>query len=317
MSKQFNPDFQEFTKAEEGVLRSKLRAIRATISYPGEKGESTEMEIMSLLRGFLPSEYGLSTGFIAYHPTQCIVETEIVENGTTAYKYTYVSEKDVLKLSSQLDIIIYDALRSGPIVRLGRCEVFPLEAVYGYVEVKTSVGKRKDKEGKTAIKKLLNQSNELRSMKVRMYWSPIKGTYTRACAFTFPLREVVSIRSYVVILDAEALGSKTDIHQLLETEYRNDSGSKTFIHGLYINGKGFYRFNPSEVELRPEQRTISMHDRAPLSEFKKTLYIDLSRFPRIPENCTIAIDKYFSQNSEGVVASTLTNANGKKCVRVG
>ena len=37
------------------------------------------------------------------------------------------------QLSPHLDIIIYDAIRSGPPVRLNTCHVFPLEAVNGYV----------------------------------------------------------------------------------------------------------------------------------------------------------------------------------------
>jgi hypothetical protein len=317
MGKQFKPNFLDFTIAEEGVLRSKLGAIRAAISHPGEKGESTELEIMQLLRGFLPAEYGLGTGFIVYHPNECIEKAQIVEDGNFSYKCSYNPTKDILKLSTQIDIIIYDALRSGPIVKLGTCEVFPLEGVYGYVEVKTSVGKRKDKDGKTAIQKLYSQSNDLRSMKSKLYWSSIPGTYTKAQVFPFPVRESISIRSYVVILDAEALGSRNEIHKTLQDDYRNDTGEETFLHGIYMNGKAFYRFSPSESPLTPDQRSIVMVDKGPLSEFKKALYIDLSRYPRTPEKCTIAIDKYFNQTNEGVVSSTLHEKNGKKEILIG
>jgi hypothetical protein len=317
MATTFTQDLHEFTKAEENVLSSRLNAIRASISHPGEKDESVEMEIMQFIRGFLPSEYGVGTGFIAYHAKQSVEETSIVENGETSYKYSYFAERDVLKLSSQLDIIIYDAMRSGPIVQLGTCEVFPLEGVYGYIEVKSSIGKRKDKQGKTAIQRLLDQSNELRSMKTRLYWRPLKGTYTRAVAFPFPLRESISIRSYAVILDAEALGSKKDIHALMQDDFRIHDGDETFMHGIYVNGKGFYRFNPMEEYLRKDKRTISFYEQAPLSEFKKALYMDLCRFPRTPDGCTIAIDKYFDQTADGVVSSILIEENGKKIIRVG
>ena len=106
------PDFLALSKIEEELLLSKLEAVRKAISHAGEKGRSLESEVTSLLRSFLPGEYGLTTGFVVYH----------TENGP--------------RLSPQLDIIIYDPIRSGPIARLATCDVLPLEAVYGYIEVK-------------------------------------------------------------------------------------------------------------------------------------------------------------------------------------
>ena len=110
--KSFHPDFLALSKIEEGLLVSKLDAARKAISHAGEKGRSLEAEVITLLRSFLPEEYALTTGFVVYH----------APNGP--------------RLSTQLDVIIYDAVRSGPITRLSTCDVLPLEAVYGYVEVK-------------------------------------------------------------------------------------------------------------------------------------------------------------------------------------
>jgi hypothetical protein len=310
-------DFLGFARAEEDELRARLTAIRASIAYSGEKSVSAEAEILHLLRRFLPAEYGLGTGFIVHHADESIEETKSIKNGVTSYRYTYSPDKDVIRLSPRLDIIIYNAMQSGPILRLGECEVFPLEGVYGYVEVKTSIGKRKDKQGKTAIQRLFDQSNELRSMKSRLYWSPIKGSYTRAYAFPFPLRESMSIRSYAFILDADALGSKNDVQQIIQNDFRNDGGKDPFIDGVYVNGKGFYRSNTSGDALPPALREIFLFENAPLSEFKKALYVDLARFPRTPVRCTIAIDKYFSQTDEGVVGSTLVEENGKQTIKVG
>jgi hypothetical protein len=74
-----------------------------------------EHAVTALLREFLPAEYGLGNGFVVW----------LSPTGP--------------RLSRQLDIVIYDALRSGPLVRLSTCDVFPLEAVYGYVEVKATL----------------------------------------------------------------------------------------------------------------------------------------------------------------------------------
>jgi len=51
-----------------------------------------------------------------------------------------VSHPEGSRLSSQLDIIIYDALRSGPIVSLETCDVFPwsrlrIRRSEGYIKI--------------------------------------------------------------------------------------------------------------------------------------------------------------------------------------
>jgi len=109
------PDLTELTKIEAEILSARLKTVRASISHAGEKGRDLEFHVRRLLRDLLPAEYGVTTGFVAY-----------VEN-------------DKVKLSSQLDIIIYDAVRSSPLIRLESSDVLPLEAVYGYVEVKSTL----------------------------------------------------------------------------------------------------------------------------------------------------------------------------------
>jgi uncharacterized protein DUF6602 len=116
------PNFSDLNAIEERLLLAKLEAVRAAIVHAGEKGRALENGVQTLLRSILPAEYGLSTGFVVYHTPE----------GP--------------RLSSQLDIIIYDALRSSPIVSLETCDVFPLEAVHGYVEVKATLRSSSDEQ---------------------------------------------------------------------------------------------------------------------------------------------------------------------------
>ena len=99
-----DPDFGKLVAAEESQLRAKLEGVLATLSHSGEKGRALEQAAISLLRDLLPLEFGLSTGFVAYR-----------SGGT-------------IKLSPQIDILIHDAVRCGPIARFASCDVFPLEA---------------------------------------------------------------------------------------------------------------------------------------------------------------------------------------------
>lgn len=150
-----SPNFLELNAIEESLLRAKLDAVRAAIAHAQEKGRALENGVRALLRSILPAEYGLSTGFVVFHTTK----------GP--------------RLSSQLDIIIYDAIRSGPIVSLETCDVFPLEAVYGYVEVKATLRSSSDEAEKPAdnsIEKCLITNRELRSMTDRRYHLPFASS---------------------------------------------------------------------------------------------------------------------------------------------
>lgn len=157
--------FEDFVEQEEKVLEARLRAARAVLTHPGEKGRSLEGVARNLLRDFLPAEYGLGTGFIAY----------LTPDGP--------------KLTEQLDIIIYDALRCGPIARLEGCEVYPLEAVYAYVEVKASIrgtSTEAAEDDRQSVAALVRQSERLRKLLDRVYWGADQKLRTRAHLHRWP-----------------------------------------------------------------------------------------------------------------------------------
>lgn len=177
--KDSHPDFLALSKIEEDLLVSKLNAARKAISHAGEKGRNLEAEVTTLLRSFLPEEYGLTTGFVVYH----------AHNGPT--------------LSPQLDVIIYDPIRSGPIARLATCDVLPLEAVYGYVEVKASLQSTSDNAKEFAdnsIETCIKKNQQIRSMTERRFWSPVAGSPVQA---QLVKKDWMSIRSYVFAFEAE------------------------------------------------------------------------------------------------------------------
>ena len=80
----------------------------STAAFP--QSISATQNARRLLRSLLPAEYGLATGFIVFQ-----------------------DEQGNVRLSKQLDIIVYDAVHSAPLMSLEACDVLPLEAVYAYV----------------------------------------------------------------------------------------------------------------------------------------------------------------------------------------
>lgn len=271
------PDFSKLNEIDEQLLLAKLEAARAAIAHSGEKGRTLEGEVSALLRSFLPSEYGLSTGFVAYHG------------------------KGRVKLSSQLDVIIYDALRSGPIVRLATCDVFPLEAVYGYIEVKATIQSTSDDAEEYAdnsIEKCLLQNKEIRSMEIRKYWTPgERSTLSRLRADKW-----MQIRSYVFAFEPQGEVAKDpEAFAKRMSNFGKRLGQPTHMHGVFIAGQGFYRHYPVAPEDPKEKENLYRVDyttEQPFAYFKWSLIHALSRFPRYPEHWTPAIEKYYEERGK-------------------
>jgi hypothetical protein len=269
--KHAHPDFMALSKIEEDLLVSKLNAARKAISHAGEKGRSLEAEVTTLLRSFLPEEYGLTTGFIVYH----------AQNGPS--------------LSPQLDIIIYDPIRSGPIARLATCDVLPLEAVYGYVEVKASLQSTSDRAkgfADNSIEMCIKKNQQLRSMTERHFWSSIVGSPIEA---GLQKQEWMSIRSYVFAFEAEGIVAENpDLFAQRIADFSARLGPPVHLHGVFVAGQGYYvtRAIDASNAKQEDYHHIEYTTEQPLAAFKWSLIHGLARFPRFPEHWTPAVDNY-------------------------
>jgi hypothetical protein len=308
----FNNNLLKYTSEEENVLRARLQAIRTAIpaEHPSEKGRSVEMAVHRFFRDILPNEYGLTTGFIAYHVNECIEETRTPTENGVRYHYRYNHETDAIALSSQLDLIIYDAMRYAPIARIEGCDIVPLEAVFGYVEVKSWIDNSRDNSGMTPLQKILRQSQKLRDMKVKLYWLSEPDTYTKVVLMPFPLIETIPIRAYAFVLSTdESLGGPSQIKELLEQkESRSLNG---FLTSMYIQSCGHFWSHHAETVDDPKIGTFEYSEEHPLAAFKIALLASLSRFPRADRTWTLALDRYYTNAYARAAEVTVTKAKGK------
>lgn len=101
-------------------------------SHNGEKGRLNETHLVRTLRRYLPDKFGIGTGFI-------------------------VSGGEKIRQSSQCDIVIYDRMNNAPFYSSEAWQIFPIEMVYGVIEVKTKLTK-------VEIRKAFQSCAFLRSM---------------------------------------------------------------------------------------------------------------------------------------------------------
>jgi len=269
------PNFSDLNAIEENLLLAKLDAVRAAIVHAPEKGRALEHGVRTLLRSILPAEYGLSTGFVVYHTPE----------GP--------------RLSSQLDIIIYDALRSGPLVSLETCDVFPLEAVYGYVEVKATLRSSSDDAKKLAensIEQCLTTNRQLRLMKDRRYSIPVSNDPVAIVRMPPEWAErIPPIRASVFAFEASDPLTQ-DLKRLAQrmADYSKRLGVPTHLHGVFIVGRGFLFTKPVNPA-KDSPFDIGYTEAHPLIAFKTSLLHALARCFRPHADWVPIIEDYFQQ----------------------
>jgi hypothetical protein len=266
------PDFVGLSRIEETLLVAKLEAIRSSITHAAEKGRALERAVCGLLRDLLPAEYGLSTGFVVW----------LSPSGP--------------QLSRQLDIIIYDAIRSGPLIRLDTCDVFPLEAVYGYVEVKATLRSSDALEPPhDSIEACVARNLELRQMNVRSFYIPEGGSPS-----SLQLTRVgwLSLRSFIVAFEADgtSANSLSTLSKRMGAALKK-AGVPAHLHGVLIPNHGLLSTRPVDRRIAaPEDyfHVRSVGDHA-LLQFKTLLLQHLATFQRPAEGWVTAVDQYFAQ----------------------
>ena len=265
-----SPKFKEFARVEQNLLAARLDAARAAIYHAGEKGRALEFAARRLIRSFLPTEYGVSSGFVAY-----------------------LDSEGAARLSKQLDVIIFDAVRAAPLMSLESCDVFPLEAVYAYVEVKATLSSSKNfrKPSGSSLEKCLKDNHELRMMRERSYWQPGGGSPS---TLEYALRRFIAIRSYVLAFEARGYFSSLD--KLAQRTSDSCAKLEAHMHGVFAADLGFVYTKPIDLNTaapRDWYHTSATEDDA-LLVFKTAMLQALATFPRMPEACVPALEKYYA-----------------------
>jgi hypothetical protein len=268
------PDFAGLNRIDEQLLAARLNSVRLAIAHAGEKGRDLELHVRALLRDLLPAEYGLTTGFIAF-----------VRDGQ-------------VELTSQLDVIIYDAVRYSALVHLESCDVLPLEAVYGYVEVKaslrTSAAKRPPGD---SLQALARQNAAIRELRTRVFYSVLAGS---PIAIETRNEYWLAPRAYVVAFEvAGRIASDPDLFaktMAVALERQRNA----HIHGILIPNYGFFYTRPVDVQVAEydDYYHVKYTTDHPLLAFKSVLLQGLASFQRPSPAWSAALDRYLEHKGQ-------------------
>lgn len=265
------PGFNQVSQIQERALRDQLAVARQLITHPAEKGRSLENEVSAVIRELLPSEYGVGSGFIVFHGVK----------GP--------------ELSPQLDIILYDSVRMGPLARLAACEVYPIEAVYGYVEVKASLRLAcgtTDKLPPNSIERCLEQNHVLRQIRARYFWdvsfsdSPIRTDLVIA-------ENWLPLRGFVFAFEAE--GAASDPARFAQSMAEGAKRYDAHLHGVLVLDQIYLTTIPVDVRVAnlDDYYHVSYTTDHPFAAFRLHLLKALGTFQRPHAGLIPASETYF------------------------
>ncbi|MER9169635.1 hypothetical protein NKI12_20080 [Mesorhizobium australicum] len=112
----FEFDVERLMAGNLAQLRLEREFFSSLTSHPGEIGRLNETHLVRMLRRHLPPKFGIGTGFL-------------------------VCGGEKARQSPQCDIIIYDAFNNSPFYSSETWQIYPIEMVYGVIEVKTRITK--------------------------------------------------------------------------------------------------------------------------------------------------------------------------------
>lgn len=245
-----------YYQAVQEIFAKQSEILTAVLPHYGERGRNDEERLRDLLIKVLPRRFSIGTGFIVCHDTN-------------------------IPHSSQTDIVIYDETQNSPLHRELSAYIYPIEIVYGAIEVKGNL-RRQD------ISKALKDIQKIRQLaKYKWYvnfTSKPKKPEKPEQLIVVPedFQKILSPRTYLFAYDAGDWKTiNTFVKYLKEQLLKN---KKAFLHGAIVLSKNWFVYQ----EAFEEDVVLKQHADNALLRFMHKLTYDLSSI----KMHSMSLDKY-------------------------
>jgi hypothetical protein len=224
------------------------------VGHKGERGRANEQIVRGIIRGLLPKRFSIGTGFA-------------------------VSSKDAR--SAQLDIVLYDELVNTPLSLMGDVSAFPIECIYGAVEVKSLLDKARLEEAAKSI-------GQLRKFKEhKRYYRPTKLVHDgKGNFFEVPTNPADEKDDLVIRLAPRnyifAFNTKWKLSTLIAKLHKASDAYGAFFHGVVVLKKGWF-VTQLATRLGQPKQFRAMEGNVML-DFAKKLSKDTITYPMYPAN---------------------------------
>lgn len=134
-----SPGIPPYFEAIKQILELQRGILTGVIPHKAERGRNDELRLIAFLEQILPRRFGIGTGFI-------------------------VGPYPIDEPSNQTDVVVCDEFYNSPIHRELAAQVYPIETVYGTVEVKGTLSKYARYNGKTDFDQTLENIAKVRNL---------------------------------------------------------------------------------------------------------------------------------------------------------
>lgn len=209
--KKQTPGVTEYYQTLQRMFRLQSEILTGVLPHPGERGRNDEERFREFLIRVLPKKFSVGTGFLVCSDVSA-------------------------RTSSQTDVVIFDEVQNSPLHRELAAFVYPVEIVYGTVEVKGTLEKKDLRKICQDIRKVRELGNHRWYVE---YASRPKAPDRPEQLVVTPIEQHVNVppRAFVFAYEKKGWRTLEDLVKSLEEVVRE---TPAHIHGLAILGKDWY-----------------------------------------------------------------------------
>jgi hypothetical protein len=217
------PSIKNYYSALQAQFRLQSGILTDVLPHSGERGRNNEERFREFLGRVLPRKYSVGSGFV-------------------------VCSESSVPVSSQTDVVLFDEFLNAPIHRELASHVYPVEIVYGTVEVKGCLEKRD-------LPKICEDIAKLRALGQQRYYLRYSGVPkseeqpTNQVVGGIELHSKVPPRAFVFAYEQKGWKSISDFVDSLTEAGRDIS---VHIHGLAILDSDWYVSQEAYAENPPK-----------------------------------------------------------------
>jgi hypothetical protein len=251
------PQVATYYGALQSIFGKQSEILTAALPHFGERGRNDEERLRDFLVKVIPNRFSFGTGFIVCNST-------------------------AIPTSGQTDIVIYDEIHNSPLHRELSSYVYPIETVYGAIEVKSAL-KHDD------VRATLVNIQKIRRLAKHKWYvrfgkkdkdSAGKGKFVVAPE---DFQNTLSPRTYLFAYDTSAWSKIDSFKTYLRKSLLKNK--QAHLHGVVVLSKNWFVY---QEPFEPSVVLKSFADNA-LLRFVHKLTYDISSVPMH----TLSLDKYF------------------------
>ena len=258
MRKAHSPGTSAYYEALRRIFELESQVLTATLPHRGERGRNDEERVRAFLAKVLPRRFSVGTGFL-------------------------VCSNPAVPGSRQIDAVVFDETHNSPLHRELAAYVFPIEMVYGTVEVK---GLLKPSDLVPTLRSIAEVRRLAKEKQYVVYGATPVGQNKLDQLVVRPIEvtEKLAPRAFIFAYDATwktISGFRDALKQALLKV------PDAHVHGVIVLAKEWFAY---QVPYTEEERQVKHYSDNSLLRFIKKMMHDLGSFPMRQ----VSIDRYLN-----------------------